>query len=154
MDRADPPGEPRAQEEGALTTDTLRPSAWTGWAIFAAAVMFTIGAVNIIQGLVALLKDETYLITESGLLVTTNFTAWGWALIIWGIVLILAAAALFSGKEWGRWFALVAVIINGIGQIAWFPAYPLWSIVAIGLEIAVIYALTAGWREAKPGLTR
>ena len=120
-----------------MTTDDYRGTAWTGWVIFAAAVMFTIGALDIIQGLVALLKDETYLITESGLLVTTNFTAWGWTLIIWGIVLILTAAALFAGKEWGRWVALVAVIVNLIGQIAWFPAYPLWSLVAIGLGIAV-----------------
>ena len=98
------------------------------------------------------MKDETYTVTESGLLVTTNFTAWGWSLIIWGIVLMLAAGALFSGKAWGRWFAIVAIIINGIGQIAWFPAYPLWSLLAIGLEIAVLYALTAGWKEARDDL--
>ena len=66
--------------------------------------------------------------------------------------MILAGAALFSGKEWGRWFAIVVVVINLIGQIAWFPAYPLWSLVAIGLGIAVLYALTAGWKEAKVDL--
>ena len=131
-----------------MATDEYRGTAWTGWVIFAAAVMFTIGALDIIQGLAALLKDETFLITESGLLVTTNWTAWGWALIIWGIVLIIVAAALFGGKEWGRWLALVAVVVNMIGQIAWFPAYPLWSLVAIGLGVAVIFALTAGWKGA------
>ena len=125
-----------------MTTDYLKPSAWTGWVIFAAAVMFTIGAVDIIQGLAALLKDETYLITESGLLVTTDFTAWGWTLIAWGIVLILTAAALFSGKEWARWFAIVAVIINGIGQIAWFPAYPLWSLIALSLFAGLAFGLS------------
>ena len=135
-----------------MSTDTYESSAWSGWAIFAALVMLTIGAVDIIQGIVALVKDETYLITESGLLVTTEFTTWGWSLIIWGIVLILAGAALFSGKEWGRWFGIVAVIVNMIGQIAWFPAYPLWSLLAIGLGIAVFYALTVGWREAKRDL--
>jgi hypothetical protein len=114
--------------------------------------MFTIGAIDIIQGLAALLKDETYAVTESGLLVTTNFTAWGWSLIIWGVVLLFAAAALFSGRAWGRWFAIAAIIINGIGQIAWFPAYPLWSLLAIGLEITVLYALTAGWKGAREDL--
>jgi hypothetical protein len=135
-----------------VSTDYPRSSASTGWVIFAAAVMLTIGAIDIIQGLAALLKDETYAVTESGLLVTTNFTAWGWSLIIWGIVLILAALALFAGRGWGRWFAIAAIIINGIGQIAWFPAYPLWSLLAIGLEIAVLYALTAGWKEAREDL--
>ena len=134
-----------------MSTDYPR-SAWTGWVVFAAAVRFTIGAIDIIQGLAALLKEETYAVTESGLLVSTNFTAWGWSLIIWGVVLIAAAAALVSGKGWGRGFAIAALIINGIGQIAWVPAYPLWSLLAIGLEIAVLYALTAGWRGAQADL--
>lgn len=135
-----------------MTTDSYRTSAWTGWVVFAAAVIFTIGALDIIQGIVALAKDETYLVTESGLLVTTDFTTWGWALIIWGIVLILGAGALFAGKGWGRWFAFAVVIVNLVGQIAWFPAYPLWSLVAIGLGVTVLYALTAGWSEARDGL--
>ena len=136
-----------------MSTDAYEEgSAWSGWVIFAAIVMFTIGAIDIIQGLAALPKDETYLVTESGLLVTTDFTTWGWTLLIWGIVLILAGAALFSGKEWGRWFAIVALVLNLIGQIAWFPAYPLWSLVAIGLGITVLYALTAGWKSARVNL--
>jgi hypothetical protein len=135
-----------------VTTDSSGGTAWTGWVIFAVAVMLTIGALDIIQGIAALVKDDVYLVTESGLLVTTDFTAWGWALIIWGIVLIVAALALFGGKEWGRWFAIVAVIVNLIGQLAWFPAYPLWSLVAIGLGVTVLFALTARWKGAKAEL--
>jgi hypothetical protein len=127
-------------------------SPWSGWIIFAAAVMFTIGAVDVIQGIVALSKDGTYLLPESGLLVTTDFTAWGWALIIWGIVLMLAAAALVSVKGWARWFALVVVVLNMIMQIAWFPAYPLWSLVAIGLGVVVFYALAVKWDEVRADL--
>ena len=132
-----------------MTTDQQTSRDWSGWIIFAAAVLFTIGAIDIIQGLAALFKEETFLVTDGGLLVTTNFTAWGWSLIIWGVVLLLAAAGAFAGRETGRWFAIVALVVNGIVQIAWFPAYPLWSLLAIGLEIAVLYALTAGWRNAK-----
>ena len=135
-----------------MTTDYYKPSASTNWVIFGAAVMLTLGALDIIQGLAALMKDETYAITESGLLVTTNFTTWGWSLIIWGVVLVLAALSLFAGRSWARWFAIIVIIINGIGQLAWFPAYPLWSLVAIGLEIAVLYALTAGWKDASSDL--
>jgi hypothetical protein len=136
-----------------MSTDTYdEGSAWSGWVVFGAIVMFTIGAIDIIQGLAALLKDEVYLVSDSGLLVTTDFTRWGWTLLIWGIVLILAGSALFSGKEWGRWFAIVAVGLNLVGQIAWFPAYPLWSLLAIGLEIAVLWALTVGWKDVRADL--
>ena len=86
-----------------MTTDINEHPAATGWILFAAAVMFTIGAVDIIQGIVALTKSGTYVIPggENSLLVTTDFTTWGWALIIWGIVLILAAASLFAGRRLG-----------------------------------------------------
>jgi hypothetical protein len=136
------------------TYDDTRGSAATGWIMFAAAVMFTIGAIDIIQGIVALTKSTTYVIPggENALLVTTNFDTWGWALIIWGIVLMLAAGSLFAGRSWARWFGIFAILINGIGQIAWFPAYPLWSLLAIGLEIAVLWALTAGWKGAQAEL--
>lgn len=137
-----------------MSTDQFTRSKWTGWVIFAAAVLLTIGALDIIQGLAALLKETTYVIPggENSLLVTTNYDTWGWALIIWGAVLILSGLSLFSGKGWGRWFAIVVVIVNMIGQFAWFPAYPLWSMVAIGLGVAVLWALTAGWQEAKMDL--
>ena len=137
-----------------MSTDTYKASRATGWVVFAAAVMFTVGAIDIIQGLAALLKETTYVIPggEKSLLVTTSFDRWGWALIIWGIVLILAAGSLFSGRSWARWFAIIVILVNGIGQIAWFPAYPLWSLLAIGLELAVLWALTAGWQGAKADL--
>jgi hypothetical protein len=136
-----------------VSTDTTG-SAWTGWVLFGAAVMFIVGAIDIIQGIVALTKDGTYLIAESGLLVTTDFTAWGWSLIIWGAILVVASLALVSGTEWGRWFGIAAVIVNMIVQITWFPAFPLWSLVAVGFGVVVLHALTAGWEKAKADLRR
>jgi uncharacterized membrane protein len=86
-------------------------------------------------------------------LVATDFDAWGWSLIFWGAVMILVGIGLFSGKEWARWVAIIAIVINLIGQFAWFPAFPLWSLIVIALDIAVLYALTARWQEAKADLT-
>jgi hypothetical protein len=120
--------------------------------IFAAVVMFVAGAVDIIQGIAALTKQTVYVLPESNLLVTADYDTWGWALIIWGIVLMLSAGALFSGRGWGRWFGIFVVVVNMIIQIAWFPAFPLWSLVVIGLQVAVLWALTAGWQGAKAEL--
>ena len=127
-------------------------SAWTGWVIFAGFVMVVVGCLNAIQGLVAILKHGVYTTPDSQLVVTTDYKAWGWALLIWGIVMALAGAGLFSGKTWARWFALFAVFINLIGQFAFFPAFPLWSLIVIGIDIAIAYALTARWQEARADL--
>ena len=128
-------------------------SAWTGWVIFAGFVMVVVGCLNAIQGLVAIWKHAVYTTPDSQLVVTTDYKAWGWALLIWGIVMALAGFGLFSFKDWARWFAIVVVFINLIGQFAWFPAFPLWSMVVIALDIFVLFALTVRWQEASSAVS-
>lgn len=129
-----------------------RGSGWTGWVVFAGIILFTIGCLNAIQGLAAIFKDEVNVVTSSGLLVTTDFTAWGIFLLIWGGIMILAGVGLLSASGWARWFAIVLVVVNLIAQFAYFPAFPLWSLVIIGLNAAVLYALTARWGDARATL--
>ena len=123
---------------------------WSGWVLFGGVVLFTVGWLNVIQGIVALVRgSDTFALGETDLLVTTDYTAWGWSLIIWGAIMILVAGGLFTGKELARAVAIVIVVVNLIGQFAFFPAFPLWSLVVIGLNIAVLFALTARWEDAK-----
>ena len=137
-----------------MTTDFYqRASTWSGWVVFAGVLLVVIGSLNAIQGLVALFKDDVYAVTGTGLVVTTNFTAWGIALIIWGAVMIMAGLGLFSGKEWARWFGIIVVVINLIGQFAYFSAFPLWSLIVIGLDAAILFGLTARWPYAKAALS-
>ena len=65
---------------------------------------------------------------------------------------MFGAGALFTLKGWGRWFAFAVVLLNSIVQIAWFPAYPLWSLIALSLDVVVLFARTARWQEAKMDL--
>lgn len=129
-------------------------SAWSGWIVFAGAMMFIIGCINVIQGLAALIKHTVYVLPNSDLLVSTSYTTWGWVLVFWGVIMATAAYGLFSGSEVARWFAAILVGINLLGQFAWFPAYPLWSLVVIALDVAVLFALTARWHEAQGDLGR
>ena len=119
--------------------------------LLAAAMLLVLGVFNLIQGLVALFKDDVYLIEASGLVLTTDYTMWGWALFTQGVVLILAALSLFSFGGFGRWFAMAVVVATMIGQFAFFPAYPLWGVIVIGISAVVLWALTFGWREATEG---
>lgn len=36
-----------------------------------------------------------------------------------------------------------------IGQFAWFPAYPLWSLIVILLSAGVLWALSVGWSSVR-----
>jgi hypothetical protein len=123
--------------------------AWSGWISFAGIVIIIVGVMDVLQGLVAILEDEYVVATTKGLAIL-DVTAWGWATLIWGAVLILAALGLLGGAGWARWLAIIGVSVNAIQQIAFlanFPeAYPLWNLLIVALNIVVLYALTARWQ--------
>ncbi len=125
-------------------TDAKGPMA--GWIVFAAVLMMVIGSIDFFEGLIAVIRKQYYVVT-SNQIVVFNMTTWGWLTLIWGIILFLVGMALWTGAGWARWFAIVAVCINLLGQLAWLgsTAYPLWTLTAIALGIVVIYALTARW---------
>ena len=121
-----------------------------GWIGFAGLLMVVIGAIDMLQGLIALLQDDYFVVTRSGFL-AVDLTAWGWTLLIWGAVLLLAGFSLLSGQGWARWFTIVVVALNVFAQLGFLgnSAYPLWALTALTLNIVVLYALTARWGESQ-----
>ena len=55
-----------------MGTDSRRAGAVAGWVLFAGSLIFIVGILDVIQGLVALFKQEVYVVGESGLILTTN----------------------------------------------------------------------------------
>jgi hypothetical protein len=125
--------------------------AWAGWIAFAGIMLMLIGFFGMLQGITAL-TDDGYFVVKGGDLLVFDFTTWGWILLIWGALLILAGIGLFRGQTWARWFGVVLVFVNAIAQIAFLSAYPIWSTIVIALDVFVLYALTARWHEAQAGL--
>jgi hypothetical protein len=120
-----------------------------GWIGFAGLLMLIIGGIDFVQGLIALLEDEYFVPTSAGFLVV-DLTAWGWALLIWGVLLFFAGLALISGKSWARWFTIVLVAANVFAQLGFLgnSQYPLWALTTLTLNVIVLYALTARWDES------
>src|SRR4029079_3002261 len=83
----------------------LRPSdvtGWVGWIVFAAFFMIINGIFGGLQGLSALLRDQSYfVVTDKGLL-TFNYTAWGWIHLLLGILLIVVGIFLLRGAGWAK----------------------------------------------------
>jgi hypothetical protein len=125
-----------------------------GWIGFAAIVMVILAGIDVIQGLIALFEDEYYVVSGSGFL-AVDLTAWGWVLLIWGLLLALAGLGLMAAKGWARWFTIVLVSLNIFAQLGFLgnSQYPLWSLTALALNIVVLYALTARWKESVAEIT-
>ena len=98
-------------------------TSWSGWIVFAGIVIVIVGAIDILQGFVAILEDEYVVATAKGLAIV-DVTAWGWITLIWGGLLILTGLGLIRGAGWARWLAIIGVSVNAIGQIAFLANYP------------------------------
>jgi hypothetical protein len=130
-----------------------RPSgAWAGWITFAAVILTLLGALNLIQGFVALFDDGFFVVPREEDLLLVDFTAWGVIMLVWGALLIAAGLSLSAGKGWARWFAVLIACLNVIAQIGFLSAYPVWSAIMILLDVLVIFALTARWDEAQAAM--
>lgn len=123
-----------------------RPEGYSSWAVgwsgFAGIMLILIGVFDIIQGLVALINDEFFIVADDWV-VRFNLTTWGWIHLILGVVLILSGIGIFSANVLARTVGVVIAGIAALFNFAWLPYYPEWSLIVIGICIAVIWALTA-----------
>jgi len=121
-------------------TTSADTSGWTGWLGFAATMTLLLGAMNIIYGLVALFNDKYYVLGPEGLLVF-DLTVWGWIQLIIGVLAVVTAAALARGSQWARIVAIMLVSLNAVAQLAFMSAYPVWSLIAIAIDVLIIWAV-------------
>ena len=140
---------PTAADEQRSGRSQPEPTGWVGWIAFAAAMLTLLGAFHAIAGLTALFKDDYFLVHKSGLVVSVDYTTWGWVHLILGIVVLMAGFALFAGKLWARIVAVIVALFSAILNLAFTSAYPLWSAIMIAVDILVIYAVTAHGREVR-----
>ena len=117
-----------------------------GWIAFASIMLMIVGTITACEGLIAIVRDNYYAIHGNQLIVFDT-TTWGWVTLIWGLLVTITGFCLFGGAGWARWIGVAFVAVNLLGQLAWLgnTAYPLWTLVIVGLDVTVIYALTARW---------
>jgi len=121
-----------------------------GWIGFAGIMMVLLGGLSVFQGLIALLEDNYYVVTQSGYLLF-DVTGWGWIMLIWGIILALVGLALLNGASWARWTSIVLVGVNVFGQLGFLGNTndTVWLLITLTLNIIVLYALIVRWHESQ-----
>jgi hypothetical protein len=103
-----------------------------------------VGAFNVIDGLVALTQRAVFQdAAGTQLPITNNVKTWGWIVLIWGVLLLVAGFLIFSGNLFGRVIGVFVAGSNAVIQLAFLPHFPLWSFTMILLDVLVIYALVA-----------
>jgi hypothetical protein len=132
-----------------LSPDSRGATVWLGWLLFVGILLFAAGVINVLQGVVALVNPDFYLVSASGLVINVNYTVWGWALLILGATLIVAGFGIALGYGWARVVGVVVASINALVNLAFVSAYPLWTVIAVAFDVLVIYALVVHGDEGK-----
>src|SRR6185436_15775346 len=132
-----------------VTSTQSEPTAWVGMVIFAGTMLLMLGALQAMEGLVAIFQDDYYLVTRNGMIVSLDYTAWGWTHLIIGLIAVGVGIGVFAGQMWARVAGIVVAAVSILVNVAFLPAYPSWIMIVIGIDVLVIYALAVHGKEMK-----
>ena len=109
--------------------------------MFASVLLVMIGCFNLIYSIAAIAHSHVFVANAH--YVVGNLRTWGWITLIIGALQLLAAAGVVTGNQLARWFAVLVLGLNAIDQMFFIPAYPLWSLVIIAVDVVALYGLCA-----------
>jgi hypothetical protein len=112
-----------------------------GWLFFAGIMVFIAGVLNAIWGIAAI--DEAQFFLEDKKFILEDLKTWGWITLIIGIIQLVAAFSIWSGGEFGRWIGIIGASLSAIGALITIPGYPFWSLAIFGVDLLIIYGLSA-----------
>ena len=111
-----------------------------GVSVFAGVLLATLGSLQILQGLAAVLKDDVFV---RGVNYTYKFdvTTWGWIHLLIGVICVLVGIGILSRQVWAIVGGLAIAVVSALSQFMFMPYYPFWSMLLIFMDIVVIWAL-------------
>jgi hypothetical protein len=121
--------------------ETSARSAWAGGlSFFGGAVLATVGLFQFFEGLSAVLKDKVYVSTPK-YVYQFDLTTWGWIHLILGLLAVGVGVAILAGQTWAILTGIFLAALSAMTQFLFMPYYPLWALIIIAVDIAVIWAL-------------
>jgi hypothetical protein len=122
---------------------------WVGFVLFGGIMLVMLGGFHAIEGFVALFKEDQYLVTRNGLILSMDYTAWGWTHLLLGLAAVAIGLGVLLGQMWARVLGIVVAVLSALANIAFLPAYPIWCTIVIATDILVIYALAVHGKEVR-----
>jgi hypothetical protein len=119
----------------------------SGWRTYSGLVLALGGIFAAIDGLMAVYKSAFF--TTNAVFVFSDLRTWGWITFSLGVLGFVSGLAVFSGREWARWTGIGIAGLGAVGQLLFAQAYPLWSLMIMGVYMLAIYGLSVyGVRES------
>jgi hypothetical protein len=111
----------------------------SGWPTYSGLVLALGGIFAVVHGLMAVYRSTFF--TDNAVFVFSDLNTWGWITFAIGVLGIAAGLAVFSGREWARWTGIIVASLGALGQLMFAQAYPLWSLMIMGVYLLAVYGL-------------
>jgi hypothetical protein len=132
-----------------VTTASKRTWSDDPMLIFSAVVLMSAGIMRLFDAIWAFRYKGAVPDNLQSAIFGHSLKTYGWLWLVMAILLVLAGLGVLLRNQFARWFGIVVAALGAISAIWWMPYYPIWSLVYIGIGVAVIYALvTHGGRTA------
>jgi hypothetical protein len=135
------------QQTPPVPARTADPSSYTvresgpGWVVFAGIMLLIVGCLNVIYGIAAASDDDFF--RHNVNYITGDLKTWGWIMLAFGALQIIAAFSVWTYGEFGRWFGVFCAAGNAILQMFAIPAYPFLSLTLFAVDLLIIYGLVS-----------
>ncbi len=116
-----------------------RDSRAAGWQTFSGLVLALSGIFAVVYGLMAVYKSSFFV--GNAVFVFSDLNTWGWITFGVGVAAVASGIAVFSGREWARWIGITVAGLGALGQLFTAQAYPLWSLMIMGVYLLAVYGL-------------
>lgn len=117
-----------------------------GWISFAGILLIIGGSFAMLAGLAGIINPDAFVVTKDSL-VKVSTTTWGWWHLIVGAIVFFSGFGVFMGNVLARTIGVIAAIVSMISAFVYMPIYPVWGILIVAIDFAIIWALTVHGRD-------
>lgn len=120
----------------------------SGRAAFVAALLLIVGVINVIYG-IASIGDARAVVGDTRL-IFTNLHAYGWALVILGVIQFFGGLSLLGGNAFGRVLGIIGASLGALeALVAIGGRNPWWSLGVFALCIYILHGLIIFGQDVK-----
>jgi hypothetical protein len=122
-------------------------AAWAGGlTLFAGIVVLLLGVAEFLQGFSAVRSDDVF-VRAPNYVYEFDLTTWGWIHMLLGVIAMIIGGAVLTTRKWGLVAGTVLAVLSAVSNFLFIPQSPWWSLVLIGLNVALIWAFCEVMRE-------
>ncbi|WSF37430.1 hypothetical protein OG625_33400 [Streptomyces sp. NBC_01351] len=108
--------------------------------MFAGVILLVDGVIAVLKGIAGIAENDVYA-RLGDYVYKLDTSAWGWILLVLGIVLAVVGWGILKNAPWARATGVALAGISIVINFMWLPYSPVWALVSIALGVFVIWAL-------------